>query len=152
MIITIKQAKVQTGDYGEYLKVEGIDKSGKPVTKNVSNKFKDKWDSLQSETVHDFKMVQKDGKWYIEDITPVGATTEPVNTGAPPPSPPKTPKETPAQPKSSPEIGLAYKELGEMIRAGIVKKDTPEGVACHLKYWQWLFGTLGITVEKKKGE
>ena len=85
------------------------------------------------------------GKEYIYSAVSIeGSLPEPTQVA--PPTPPAM--QAKPESKSSPEIGLAYKELGEMIRAGIIKKDTPEGKACHIEYWHWLFRTLGISVQK----
>jgi len=124
MIVTIKSITTEHGDYGEYRKVTGIDDKGKEVTKNVGDRFQDKWDLLQEGATLDFKMTQKDKKWYIADIIPI---TESL------PSPTKSTilpehqaeidkaigeatviKKLPEIPGQ--EIGMTVKEIGDMIR------------------------------------
>ena len=71
MILTIKSATLEAGDYGDYIKAIGVDGNGKEVTKNIGEKFKDKWDLLQENATVNIKMVQRQNKWYVDGIEPI---------------------------------------------------------------------------------
>jgi len=47
------------------------------------------------------------------------------------------------------EIGMWWKEAGEMIRAGFIKKDTDVGGVLYRAYFAKMLEVLGIKVEKK---
>jgi len=76
--------------------------------------------------------------------TPPELETPQTKTEQPPAGSPKP------KPQSSPEIGLAYKEIGENIRAGIIKKDNEATRPFWTAYWAWLIATLDIKVTKKE--
>jgi hypothetical protein len=79
MIVTVKQAEEMDGDYGQFLKVTGVNDKGVQVFRNVSVQFKDKWEALkQPNAVFEFKMMQKNKKWIIEDIIPIGEKIQPI--------------------------------------------------------------------------
>lgn len=48
------------------------------------------------------------------------------------------------------EVGMWYKEVGEMIRAGMIKYDKPEDKALMLAYKTRMLDVLGIKVAKKE--
>ncbi len=110
MIVTIKNAEVTTGDYGEYVKVTGVDGTGKEVSKNVSEKFRGKWGLLVDGATLEFKMVEsKDNKWQITDILPVGdQLPAPVKTPQTP-----LPKETQAQINEDVPLPPSHKSDGK---------------------------------------
>ena len=48
------------------------------------------------------------------------------------------------------EIGMWWKECGEMIRAGVIKKDTDIGGALYRLYFLTMQDVLGVKVERKE--
>jgi len=48
------------------------------------------------------------------------------------------------------EIGLWWKETGEMIRAGYIKKETDVGGALYRAYFAKMLEVLGVKAEKKE--
>ncbi len=59
------------------------------------------------------------------------------------PAPEITPKHT-----SSPETGMWWGQLGEMIRHGNIDKSTPQGVTAIKAYYAEMFCVLGINVKE----
>ena len=131
MIITIKTVESQTGDFGEYLKVTGLNEKGEETTKNVSTKFQEKWALLQPNTIVEFKMAKnKEGKWQITDI---------ISATAPPPTTAEThhtevsPKEETVKPRTdenqlrqrSIEVQNAMTTTANIWIAGKIKDDDP---------------------------
>ena len=124
MILTIKSATLEAGDYGDYMKVTGVDGNGKEVTKNIGEKFKDNWDLLQENATVNIKMVQRDRKWYVDSIEPIKIEidetkiteqqVEPVIVGARP------------RVISGEERGMWFKELGNRIGDGSLDKNYPK--------------------------
>ena len=146
MIIMVKTAERMTGDYGEYVKVSGSDGDGKPVNKNVSEKFKDKWELLVENALLEFKMVQKDNKWNIADIIP--ASEQPLPPAVKPEThheegkPPE--KILPAKEVAPQAIGMMTKEIGDMIRANKLTTIFGKENAEELIKW-YRSQTFGIT-------
>lgn len=149
MIVTITKVEQLTGDYGEYRKVTGIDGKGKEVTKNVSNRFEDKWDILRENRAVDFKMTQKDNKWYVADIKQLELppSTEPeilsehqdvIDRAIKP------------QEVSGQERGMWWKELGEMLRAGDIDKTKPEGKLLRTAYYAKMLEVLNLKIKQKE--
>ena len=70
--------------------------------------------------------------------------------------PPQAPKLKPEQPKEKPsevapqERGMWWKEVGEMIRAGKISSDKPEGALMIRAYYAQMFTSLGIELKDKK--
>ncbi len=143
MIITIKSVTEESGDYGDYRKVIGVDGDGKEITKNVGDRWKDKWGLLQENATVNFKMIQKNNKWVINDIIPVGDEL--------PPSTKPYVTETKAAPQ---EIGMWWKEMGEMLRAGPpagIDSTTPAGKLMRSAYYAQMMSVLGIEIKDKEG-
>lgn len=75
MILNIKHTEVTNGDYGEYLKVTGMDTKGTEKYVNVGKKFDDKWHIIEKGATINFHNKQVDGKWRLEGFD-VAATQE----------------------------------------------------------------------------
>lgn len=157
MILTIKTVTQEQGDYGQYRKVVGIDADGKEVTKNVGDKFQDKWPLLQENATVEFKVVQRNNKWFIADIIPVALPEATVPYTAPPALPTSNdgkPSEPTAKPEIKPspqEVGLFYKELGLWLREDKLDMTKPINKALNTKYWIQLLLAVGVKTEKKEG-
>ena len=158
MIVTITKVEKVVGDYGEYVKVTGVDGNGKETFKNVSSKFTDKWELLKEHATIDFKMVKKDNKWAIADIIPIG---EQIHAAEPPP-PPEAPKPEGSEtqraswgpPKTIPgqQIGMTVKEVGDMIRSKSLVSTFGLDAANELLTWYrgQIIGTTGIVFDGEK--
>ncbi len=53
--------------------------------------------------------------------------------------------------KSSPETGMWWKELGDMLRAGDIDKTKPEGKLMRIAYYSEMMRVLNIKIEQKGG-
>ena len=157
MILTIKSATLEAGDYGDYMKVTGVDGNGKEVAKNIGEKFKDKWDLLQENATVNIKMVQRDRKWYVDDVEPikievdetkiteqqaaVAAKVEPGIVGARP------------RVISGEERGMWWKELGNRIGDGSLDKNYPKNaVRIKAAYYKKMSEITGIDFRFCDGE
>ena len=140
MRITISSVEHITGDYGEYIKVTGIDDKGKEVFKNASEKFRDKWDLLKEGNSVDFKMVQRNNKWQVGDITLAEAQQAPSST-----------RPTSKQTISGEERGMWWKEIGELIRSDKLEEVFGEKDAPFIRkaYKLQAIASLGITAKKE---
>lgn len=149
MILTITKVSQEfTKDGAEYRKVSGVTDDGKETTKMVFNNLKFAWPLLDDENVVgkqlEFKMVQKGTFWNVINLKPADepwpeqtdmVKPEEVATKEPKPEPPK--KEIAPQ-----ELGMWYKEVGEMYRAG--KLEGPTGKALMVAYWARMFTVIGV--------
>jgi len=83
------------------------------------------------------------GREYIAEATPASQVVS-ANT----PITPEKPKALPEESINPQERGMWYKEIGEMYRAGIIKKDTLEGKALMTAYWARMLIALDIEIKK----
>ncbi len=120
-----------------------------------------------SEHQSKFYKNEKGGKtWYSHKLADgSGFHNEPVTNPNPPPKPMATvatptpipvvtqstltPAPTAPQPArvSSPETGMWYNQLGEMIRNGEIDKTTAMGKQLRAAYYSEMFRVLGIKVD-----
>ena len=157
MIVTIthvEQAFTKNGD--EYVKVMGITGDGRETTKSVFNQLKDKWGMLQENATLDFKMVKKGQFWNIEDINlpQVSAPAEKPTLTAETPDQAEIDASAGKPPAKAPapqELGMWWKELGEMLRSGDIDKTTPHYKLLRSAYYAQMFSVLGIKIEQKEG-
>jgi hypothetical protein len=85
---------------------------------------------------------EQTGKHYpLETSKPISQAPQSSST---PPNPPVK-----ATIPSGQEIGLWWKELGEMIRGGDIDKKTPMGKALRLAYYTQMFKVLDLNPPKE---
>jgi len=147
MILTIKTVEEIDGDYGRYLKVSGVDGKGKENTKNVGEKFEDKWGLLKENATVEFKMIQKDSKWYIDDIMPIKESLEEKQETR------KEPARKPQTDSRSAEIerNMFWKEMGEWLRLKEADKGAdPFWMTLRTIYLAKMLDVLDIKIEKKE--
>ena len=150
MILTIKSATLEAGDYGDYMKVTGVDGNGKEVAKNIGEKFKDKWDLLQENATVNIKMVQRDRKWYVDSIEPIKIEidetkiTEQQAAVAAKVEPPVT------KPIAPQELGMWWKELGNRIGDGSLDKNYPKNaVRIKAAYYKKMSEVTGVNFKEE---
>ena len=150
MIITIKQSTRETGDYGDYLKVIGVDGQGKEVSKNVSQKFEGLWGKLNAKTTWDFKHIQKNNKWQLDTIVPIGDELPPsTEVSVSPEHTPPPP--TPPHQYAPQELGMWWKELGNRIGDGSLERDYPKAhVRVKGQYYKRMSEVTGVNFKNKE--
>lgn len=144
-----KDFKVVTLGTGQVLKV----KYGR------EGALKAKWGILTVGTAIKFTMGDYQGKPFVSDIETV-ASALPTETPAPEMIPDhnaeieKALKEVAEQPPkiteapiAPQELGMWYKEAGELYRAGFLNDDNPVEKKVKQKYFNRLFKVLGIDVQ-----
>jgi hypothetical protein len=69
MILTIQKVEQEFTKTGaEYLKVLGVDQTGRQVTKSVFDNLADKWDLLEENACVELKLEQRGQFWNVVDI------------------------------------------------------------------------------------
>ncbi len=105
--------------------------------------LKAKWALLQEGVAMKFTM--KDYTTPDGVKIPFVFDIDTVEGELPPPAPPTTPLKPAPQ-----EVGMWWKEAGEMIRSGEIKKDTEVGGAIYRLYYATMRDVLGVKVVKKE--
>jgi len=147
MILTIKSATLEAGDYGDYMRVAGVDDNGKEVTKNIGEKFKNKWALLQENATVNIKMVQRDKKWYVDGIEPIEIEVDGTKI--------TEQQVKPSEPKvaiAPQAIGMCTKEIGDMIRAKYLKPVFGDEASIALIKWYrgQIFGITRVNFDGAK--
>ena len=103
-------------------------------------------------------------KFMMQDYTnpngvkfPFVADIETVEGNLPPPQQPQVLPEhqevigraSDSAPIAPQEQGMWFKEIGELYRAGLIKKDSPEGLALIAIYFARMKKVMGIETEKR---
>ncbi len=148
MILTI--TKVEQGftkNGAEFKKVTGVTDEGQEVTKSIFDNLKFLWPLLVEGKDIELKLVKKGQFWNVINMKPANEPW-PEETDAVKPGEVATPKPKPEPKKeiAPQEVGLWFKEVGELYRAG--KLEGEIGKAIMKVYWARLFYVLGITIEK----
>jgi len=155
-IIVVDHSEIVTGAKGEYLKV--TTKDGK-----INNIFDQGLWNLFNDGLAVELSLEKEGNWWnVKGAKAVGIPA-PVTTQTPPPQIDEPTKTNPIQKDirenmewkaNQIERSLWWKEIGEHIRVGTLKRKTSEGkpdlvgTAYILAYWAEAARVLGIKVEK----
>jgi len=158
MIATVVSVSEEfTSKGAPYKKVMVVDGQGKETTKNVFSGLEEKWPLLEEGKTLDFKMEKKGQFWNVIDIIPAGEQLKPpqqpqvlqehkkvVADAKPSEDPPRD-----SAPIAPQEQGMWFKEIGELYRAGLIKKDSPEGLALIAIYFARMKKVMGIETEKR---
>lgn len=137
-IITVKSTEMGTVKAGDnegnqYLKVHSSD------GKTYSIFEEGLWNTLQVGSAVQLTLEKNQkGYWGVTDAKSVAQ-----ELAAKAEEPPKS------QPAPQ-ELGMWWKEAGEMIRTGYIKKDTDVGGVVYRAYFAKMLDVLGIKVEKKE--
>ena len=146
MLVTIQTVSQESGDFGEYVKVVGVQPNGKETTKNVSDRFKDKWSLLQGGNTVDFKMVQKNNKWQIVDISLAGSQLPSPIIGKEPPKPTPSYK---GRDEDKVDKRTLVMEIGADWRAGLRGKDDILVIAREAFLLDWANGGRDVKTTKE---
>ena len=101
--------------------------------------LKDKWGELQVGRAYTWTMGDYQGKPFVQDFT---AVSEELAKKAIDDAPP-----TPISPQQK---GMWWKEVGEMIRSGHIKRDTPVGERLYQAYFAQMQVSLEIDIKKEE--
>ena len=150
MLITIQEVSQEfTKSGAEYRKVKGITEKNQESTKNVFDNLQEKWDKLIEGATLEFKMEKKGQFWNVVDI---------LDVNLPPPQDDKkvlqehqeaidkaVPEEQPPLAPPAPQaVGMATKEIGDMIRSKYLVSMFGGKIARGLMRW-YQHQMLGIT-------
>ena len=90
-----------------------------------------------------------DGAELFDGKPPLEKQVEPLSTSSEPlPDPPQSTTK-PVTQLSGQEVGMWWKELGEMLRARDIKLDTPQGRQLRNSYYAQMLKVLGINLSDK---
>lgn len=130
-------------DYNNKPYKKVTDKEGNEwkVKQGRGGKLKDKWDILKEDLAYELSIDKYEGKDFVADFELV---KDELKVEAAKEVAGKAPG------FAAQEIGMWYKEVGEMIRAGMIKYDKPEDKALMLAYKTRMLDVLGIKVTKKE--
>ena len=147
-VVSVKEEFTTKGD--PYKKVEVLDGTGKQTTKNIFSQLEDKWPLLENGKTLEFKMEKKGQFWNVVDIF-MPELPEPKPAGAPLPAQQREIEKATADPRQrSIEYEVAFKECGELYRAGFLSdQGNPGERALLAMYKNELWRRMGLAEEFK---